>query len=175
VAVVHLAGRAGHDSGTTLVVGFDRSPEARAALACAAELGTRLGAHLHVVHAVSLDDYPIDPDVEDWEGQARKMLEEERTDLVAILNDHPCGWSYVAGRGNPVRLLMESADEHDALMIVVGTRGEGLRGAAHRLFGPSISHGLIGHAERPVLVVTEPSGPEPAGQAIRATTADSSK
>jgi nucleotide-binding universal stress UspA family protein len=156
VTVVNLAGRAGHDSGTTLVVGFDRSPEARAALACAAEVGTRLGAHLHVVHAVSLDDYPIDPDVGDWEGQARRVLAEERTDLVAILDDHPCGWSYVAGRGDPVRLLTQRADEHDAMMIVVGTRGEGLRGAVHRLLGPSISHGLIGRAHRPVLVVAAP-------------------
>jgi nucleotide-binding universal stress UspA family protein len=157
VAVVHLAGRAGHDNGTTLVVGFDRSPEARAALACAAELGIRLGAHLHVVHAISLDDYPIDPDVGEWEDEARRMLEGERADLTAILSDHPCGWSYLAGRGDPVELLVESADERDALMIVVGTRGEGLRGAVHRLLGPSISHGLIGHAERPVLVVKEPS------------------
>lgn len=53
-------------------------------------------------------------------------------------------------------MLARAADEHDALMIVVGSRGEGLRRALARLAGPSVSHGVIGHQRHPVLVVPLP-------------------
>jgi hypothetical protein len=45
-----------------LVVGHDRFPESDHALTTAADLAGRLHAFVHVVHAVCLDDYPVDPD-----------------------------------------------------------------------------------------------------------------
>jgi hypothetical protein len=59
-----------------IVVGFDRSAASLAALGKAAELGAQLGAELHVIHAVDLSDYPVDPDAADWEEQAAASLEE---------------------------------------------------------------------------------------------------
>ena len=45
------------------------------------------------------------------------------------------------------------ADEYDALMFVVGTRGEGVGWVVSRLLGtPSVSHGLIARSHRPVVV-----------------------
>ncbi|HET6965250.1 MAG TPA: universal stress protein, partial [Acidimicrobiales bacterium] len=75
---------------TAIVVGFDRSRASLAALAKAAELGGRMGAESPVVHAVDLDDYPVDPDADDWEAQAATNLEEERRRVAAALAGYPC-------------------------------------------------------------------------------------
>ncbi len=60
------------------------------------------------------------------------------------------GWTYHASRADPAALV---AEEHHALMIIVGTRGEGFGAALERLLGRSVSHGVIAGGLRPVLVV----------------------
>jgi nucleotide-binding universal stress UspA family protein len=139
---------------TALVVGFDRSAASLAALGKAAEIGGQLGAELHVVHAIDLSDYPVDPDADDWEEQAAKSLEEESQRVSAALAGYPCGWSYVAVRAEPADALNRMAEQFDAVMIVVGVRSHGWRHLLERLAGPSVSHRLITHCHRPVLVVS---------------------
>lgn len=138
---------------TAMVVGFDRSAASLAALAQAADIGARLGAELHVVHAVDLADYPVDPDADDWEEQAARSLEEERRRVSAALAGYPYGWSYSALRAEPAEALNRAAEQFDALMIVVGVRSHGWRHLFERLAGPSVSHRLINRGFRPVLVV----------------------
>lgn len=76
----------------------------RTALDVAADLATRLHAHLHVVHANSLDDYPIDPDAADWEEQAHRVLDAQRAHVQAVLTGSTPGWTYHATRpGRPRR------------------------------------------------------------------------
>jgi nucleotide-binding universal stress UspA family protein len=140
----------------TLIVGQGRDPSSARALLVAVDLGRRLGARLHVVHAICLEDYPIDPDAWDWEEQGAAAVAELRRQVEHILADAPVRWSYEARRGEPAVVLTRAADEHHALMIVVGSRGEGLRRALARLADPSVSHGVIGHQHRPVLVVPLP-------------------
>jgi nucleotide-binding universal stress UspA family protein len=120
-------------------------------------LGRRLGAVVHVVHAISLDDYPVDPDAGDWEAQAARVLQSQRTEVEVALTGVVPGWSYHAARGDPVHLLAVVAEEYDALMIIVGTRGTGAGAALGRLLHRSVSRGVIGRQRRPVLVV--PSAP----------------
>jgi nucleotide-binding universal stress UspA family protein len=138
---------------TQLVLGHDRHPHSAVALAVAAELAGRLRAQLHVVHGIDLSDYPIDPDAADWEQQARRTLDEQHQQVAAALAGCDTGWSYHAWRGDPVKLLTTVADETDALMIIVGTRGEGAGAVIDRIFERSVSHGLIARQRRPVLVV----------------------
>ncbi len=138
----------------SLVVGFDRSPASLAALAKAAEIGGLLEAELHVVHAVDLADYPVDPDADDWEEQAAQSLDDERLRVSTALAGYPGGWSYLALRAEPADALNRAAEQFDALMIVVGVRTHGWRHLLERLAGPSVSHRLIGHCHRPVLVVS---------------------
>jgi nucleotide-binding universal stress UspA family protein len=142
---------------SAIVVGFEPSTASRAALDKAAELGGRLRAELHVVHAVDLADYPIDPDADDWEEQAAERLEAERQQVAAALAGYSCGWSYVAVRAEPAEALSRVADEVDASMIVIGARHDGWRHLLDRLVAPSVSHRLIHHCHRPVLVVSCPS------------------
>jgi nucleotide-binding universal stress UspA family protein len=137
----------------TLIVGHCRDTATDHALAVAAELGRRLGARLHVVHAVVLDDYPIDPDAADWEEQGERALAEERHHVEAALTRTGLPWTYQSCRGDPAKALATAADEHNALMIVVGTRGEGLRATLSRVIQPSVSHALIEQQHRPVLIV----------------------
>jgi len=136
-----------------IVVGVNRDPASQEALMVAADLARRLHAHLHVVHAVDLADYPIDPDAPDWEQRAQATLAQEWEHVRTELADQPGSWTYHAWHGDPVGLLAAVADEHDALFIVVGTRGAGLAAGLSRLLSGSTSHGLIRRRHRPVLIV----------------------
>jgi nucleotide-binding universal stress UspA family protein len=143
----------GHHS-ARLVVGFDRQPVSLQALDVAADLATRLDAELHVVHAVDLTDYPIDPDAADWDEQAEAVLAEEHQKVREVLNRQPVPWAYHAAHGDPVDLLTAVADERDALMIVVGTRGQSRAAAITRLLDGSVTRALTGRRQhRPVLIV----------------------
>jgi nucleotide-binding universal stress UspA family protein len=57
-------------------------------------------------------------------------------------------------RDGIARAVLEVAEELDAQMIVLGTRG--LSGVKSMMLG-SVSHTLVHHAERPVLIVPAPS------------------
>jgi nucleotide-binding universal stress UspA family protein len=136
-----------------LVLGHANDPASGRALEVAVDLAGRLHAHLHVVHAIDLADYPADPDAADWEEQGRRALAAEHGRVRAALAGRAVAWSHHAWHGDPVALLETVAEEEDALMIVVGTRGEGVGSAIDRLLRRSVSHGLVAHGGRPVLVV----------------------
>jgi nucleotide-binding universal stress UspA family protein len=137
-----------------LVVGYDRKRASERALVAADYLATKLSARLHIVHVVDLLDYPVDPESSDWEMRAQRTLDEERVRVSALMENSTNEWEYHSESGEPVRALLALANRNDALMIVVGTRGEGFGGSLQRLLGGgSVSHGLIRNRDRPVLVV----------------------
>lgn len=140
-------------STTAIVVGFDARSESRIALAAATDLAQRLAAHLYVVHAVDIHDYPIDPDSTDWEDQLKAALSAERNTARSLLEDAHVAWTYQAWRRDPVNSLIQVANDVDALMIVVGVREHGWKGHVERLVAPSVSRHLINRANRPVLIV----------------------
>ena len=153
---IQQATRPSKAASAVLVVGFDRRPESLAALMTAAELGRRLAAELRVIHAIDLTDYPVDPDRGDWEDKGQQVLQTEQETVAHQLANYEYGWSYVALHGEPVRELSRAADESDALMIVVGSRGVGWHRLYDRITSPSVSHRLIQRCGRPVLVVGAP-------------------
>ena len=142
----------GGETAATLVVGFDGTVESVAALRAAADLGERLEAHLVVVHAVDLSDYPVDPDADDYEQQAEKVVEADRGAVTAALRDYRPGWSFRALRAAPADALRKVADERAALMIVVGFRVTGTHVVDH-LLAPAVPSEIIRRSGRPVLVV----------------------
>jgi nucleotide-binding universal stress UspA family protein len=153
------ADRGGSGSTTTMVLGHGRDPASAHALRVAADLAQRLRAHLQIVHGVDLDDYPIDPDAADWDQQAQHALADQRQQVQDALTGTGVGWTYHASRADPVALIAAVAEEHDALMIIVGTRGEGFAAAVERILGRSVSHGIIRTQHRPVLIVPAPETP----------------
>lgn len=137
----------------TVLVGHGRDPSSDPALLAAVDLARRLGARLHVVHAICVDDYPVNVDAPDWEERGAAAVAEEERHVASLLADAPVAWTYEARDGEPADVLCRAAEEHDVLLIIVGSRGEGLRRAVARLGDPSVSHRVIQHQHRPVVVV----------------------
>jgi nucleotide-binding universal stress UspA family protein len=144
-----------------IVVGVESAREARGVLTHAADLARRLGAHLHVVHAVfveipasGLAGAPIA--VDGSAGELATLEAQECADAAAEILDAlaPSAWSFHAVEGNGAGVLLEVADRLDAYCVVVGSRGEGIGAFLERLVHPSVSHTVIGNSPRPVFVVS---------------------
>ncbi|CRK57312.1 hypothetical protein [Alloactinosynnema sp. L-07] len=137
---------------TTLTVGVDHRDLSVAVLAVAADLGTRLDADLHILHAVDLRDYPVDPDADDWESHADTALTALRDTVRDALTGFPGRWAFDVKIGEPAPVLRTAAEELDATMIIVGH---------HRHWNPGrVTRGSVGTAlarttHRPVLLVPE--------------------
>jgi nucleotide-binding universal stress UspA family protein len=130
-------------SGKSIVLGYDRSPGAHRALQIAIELAAGFEVPLVLVHGV----HPPGG-VGEEAGPAEQALVEldESAGVTAVV-------SVVDER--PAQALVDAADQHDAMVIVVGTWTESpLRGA---LLG-SVAHKLLQLSTRPVLCV--PAGPD---------------
>ncbi len=137
-----------------LLVAYGHGPHGDRVLRVAADLAGRIGASLLVVHVVDAHDEPVDPDSATFDADTVRHVEQLRRHVDAVLGElSGPGWTHEVLRGDPVRVLSRAADEHHVTMIVIGSRGEGPGAALSRLFEPSVSHGLIGHQRRPVLVV----------------------
>ena len=130
-----------------IVVGTDGSVDAADAVTRAADLAEAVQGELVVVSAVGLlanatspgDHELLRAQLElEWTASARRPGLAVRTELRD---------------GNPVAVLLAVADEVDADVIVVGSRGFG--GFPELLLG-STSTQLAQHAHRAVLIVPRP-------------------
>ena len=135
----------------TIVVGFDNSDAARAALDWAVEHATRIGGELLVVYVASsiaeweLSAAQINPDPIRHEFERR--LNDEWTAPVRMANV-PCRTRFVVGR--PADELMSAARAEQAAVIVIGMTA---RGTLSELVWGSTQHELRHHAVRPVVAV----------------------
>lgn len=75
----------------------------------------------------------------------------DRIRQLAATADVEC--EFVASAGNPGRVLTKVANEHDAVMIVVGTRSATFGGTVREFFSGSVAVNLAHRQHRPVLVV----------------------
>jgi nucleotide-binding universal stress UspA family protein len=144
---------------TSIVCGVDASPDSQTAIGVAARLAGRLGARLVLAHVVeaALVPYaaiggaggiappPMTPPLRDQQEEAGARLL-ERTAVAAGLGDA----EQRVAVGLPAERLADLADDEDAELIVVGSRGRGRFKAA---FLGSVSNSLVGVARCPVLIV----------------------
>jgi len=147
----------GADVGMRVVgVGFDGTPESRAALDYATDLALRNGAALRVYSVVrkaapSPTGAPMTP-----VALATGELEARRAELHEVVADLP-----PEVRALPVVLRGFAADEllgaarFGVDLLVVGTH---LGGLLHRLFHRSVAGGVASHAPCPVLICPAPIG-----------------
>ena len=159
-----LSPRKGDNMDRPIICGIDGSPDSRLALRVAANLARRFGARLIAVNVVAAPQNPVIPTLA-YAPMARPVgpmppMTERRTDFdveaaeamlerIAFeegLSDADLQTSV----GIPAERLADLADDEDAELIVVGSRG---RGAFKAAFLGSVSNSLIGVARRPVLVV----------------------
>jgi nucleotide-binding universal stress UspA family protein len=140
-----------------IVVGVDGSEHADAALEWAVRMAKGMGSEVIAVFAISPPIYfdtgfgpPIIPPQFDKSWRAEMRQEFERS-WCKRLREAKVRYRTVMENGRPASVLTEVADRNDAAVILVGRRGMG--GVAELLLG-SVSHELVLHSKRPVLVVS---------------------
>lgn len=149
--VGRLSVRCMESKALTLVVGYDGSSNARAAVEYGAWLAGPDGK-IYVVHAYGPPH--------DWLGfpNYQRVLDDHRTRGQAVLDELPGDDPRVETElleGPAVDAIIAVADTRSADLIVVGSRGGG---RARATLG-SVSHDLLHRAKRPVLVLPVASEP----------------
>ncbi|MEU5656861.1 universal stress protein [Streptomyces sp. NPDC047737] len=139
-----------------LVLAYEDALRSGAALTFAAELAGRLGATLHVVHVIDLNDYPIDPDLAE-SPQERQFVERAADrayqEISDFLRKFSCAWTYSVETGNPVLRINQVAERHAASAIVAEASTPGLAGIFHRSLKGSVLKELVKSARRVIIVV----------------------
>jgi nucleotide-binding universal stress UspA family protein len=148
-----------------ILICYDRSPGARHAIEYA---GALFPGNAAVV--LNIWTFPLEMSLYGL-GATAVYSEESQRKLCAEGADEGCAIASAAGFGATTPLtasgnldgtwktILHMADERDASLIVMGARGVG---SLHALFLGSVSHGVVHHSRRPVLVVppaVEASGP----------------
>jgi nucleotide-binding universal stress UspA family protein len=140
-----------------IVVGVDGSEHATAALEWAALMAKGFGSEVVAVFAISPPVYfdtgfsaptvPVQFD-DEWRAEIKKEFEHV---WVKPLSDAGVKYRTEIEDGRAASVILQLADAEEADMVVVGRRGRG--GVAELLLG-SVSHELVLHSTRPVLVIS---------------------
>ena len=131
-----------------VVVGYDGSACAKAAVRVAVEVGRAYGEPVTI--AFGFEVSPVGGQTKDYEDALRELGVRRVEEARALIEGDTSNIDVVVIERHPAQALVELADERDARVIVVGTRGERpLQGA---LLG-STPHKLLHLSHRPVLVV----------------------
>lgn len=142
-----------------ILVAYDDSEPARAALAAAAEESSSRGAHLTVLAVLELPLSPDEPRAYGTMGdgprasgpyvappQIEATLESAREQL-SELGAHA---GYIWAAGPPAEVIVQAADARAVDLVVLG---QGHHGMIGRLFGSDVAHEVEQHVGRPILVV----------------------
>lgn len=139
-----------------ILVGVDGSPNAATAAAWAVALGRRLETPVEAV-AAWIEDSP--PYVDGIDEYVREMNAHVANVMTEALDDTGLREINVTAiQGPTVEVLLRAADDFEASMLVVGTRG---LGPLSSLLLGSISRRLLFTAHRPLVVVPRRAPPSP--------------
>lgn len=127
-----------------VVTAIDGSEPSMKAVGFAIELAEWKGAELTLVHVVPSDR--VRDDEVYWDDADHEVLK-QAGDLAS---EHGVEARRVMCSGNPAEAIAKLADEVDADLVIMGSRGRGR--VAGTLLG-SVSRGVLDRAHRPVLVV----------------------
>lgn len=131
-----------------IVVGYDGSECAKAALRVAVEVGHAYGEPVTIAFGYEIS--PVGGELHDYHQALRELATRRLEEARALVPGDAVEVDAVIVEQAPAQALVQLADERDARVIVVGTRGERpLQGA---LLG-STPHKLLHLSDRPVLVV----------------------
>jgi nucleotide-binding universal stress UspA family protein len=131
-----------------VIVGYDGSACATAALRAGLEMGRAYGEKVVIAFGYELN--PVAGEIHDYHAALKDLATKRLEDATALAANQGVEIEAVIVERRPAEGLAELAAERDARLIVVGTGGESpLRGA---ILG-STAHKLLHLADRPVLVV----------------------
>ncbi|HYL08090.1 MAG TPA: universal stress protein [Candidatus Udaeobacter sp.] len=142
-----------------IVVGVDGSEHADFALQWAVRMASGMGSEVIAVYAISPPVYidsgfgytppVVQPQFDpEWRAAMKKEFESE---WCKPLQESGVRYRTVMEDGRPASVIGQVADETGADVIVVGRRG---RGEVAELLLGSVSHELVLHSKRPVLVIS---------------------
>ena len=136
-----------------IVVGVDGSENSVAAVGWTAGLAAATGAEVVAVHALGLLDHLDSDEAVPSQPHREEIRQRFEGDWCASLARPDVRCRHLVRDGAPVNVLLAVADEEDADLIVVGSRGLGPVASAFR---GSVSAHLVDHAGCPVLVARSP-------------------
>jgi len=141
------------------LVGVDRSAPSLAALELAADLAETAGGSLCVLEVFEyVPPFPLGP-AATRTSEAEERALERTSGLVEAdaraIRDRGVGVQVIVRSGDPAPTLLEVADDVDADLVVVGTRGRG--DPAQPLLG-SVARTVVNRVRRPTLVVPAAAG-----------------
>jgi nucleotide-binding universal stress UspA family protein len=143
-----------------LLVGVDQSQASRTALELSADVAVSLGGSLSVLEVVEyVPAFPLDEPTVAAGGHQRQVAEAAMALLEAEVREvraRGVGVQVIVRSGDPAATLLEVAEDVDADLVVVGTRG---RGGTDELLLGSVARTVADRARRPTLVVPATAGP----------------
>ncbi|HLI15511.1 MAG TPA: universal stress protein [Acidimicrobiales bacterium] len=134
-----------------ILAAIDGSLASDRALEATVELARATGGHVHVVHVRELATVGAYGAVYRSEPEEAERLVQGYVERLRAAGVEADGAPRDATHPEVARDIVEAAREHDASVIVVGSRGRGDIGS---IALGSVSHDLLRRADRPVLVVT---------------------
>lgn len=139
----------------TILVATDLSACSGAVVRLAGALARGQGASLLLLHAVErppVEGAMLPAAVADWELELLNVAEAELARIAGELRQSQISVETRATVGTPARIVLDTAREIGAQLIVLGTHGR--RGAAHLLLG-SVAERVVQASACPVLVTRE--------------------
>ena len=137
-----------------IVVGVDGSDQAAAALKWAIRMAKGMGSQITAVYGIHIPTYfpepyaiPVQFD-ESWRAEMKTEFEGKWCKPLSV---SAIRYRTVMEDGRPASVIAAVAERENADIIVVGRRGRG--GIAELLLG-SVSHELVLHSTRPVLLIS---------------------
>lgn len=144
-----------------IVVGVDGSEAGRGALEWAARLAKTARYEVVAVYAIDVplavpDPYAINFYLDEkWRAAIRKDFENK---WLRPLKTAGVRYRAIMQDGRPASVVLDVADKEKAELVVVGRRG---RGEVAELLLGSVSHEIVLHSMRPVLLVPRKAYPGP--------------
>lgn len=137
----------------TVVIATDGSESAERCVETAVDFASRFDAEVHALYVVDTDEIESSPDeirddletaIEKAGDEALSFAEQEAGESIDLTT--------AVREGEPAAEIMEYADDIDADVIAVGTRG---RHGDHAFLLGSVAEAIVRSAPQPVLTVRQ--------------------
>jgi nucleotide-binding universal stress UspA family protein len=135
----------------TVVLSTDGSASAERAVTVALDLASRFDATIHALYVVDTDEIEASP--KQVRDDLRAALEDSGTEALERIETQSDQDVITAVReGNPTEEITSYAREHDADLVVTGTRG---RHGEHAFLLGSVAESVVRKSPVPVLTVRQ--------------------
>ena len=145
----------GMDLPKTILVATDFSETSEAAVDYAVALAKKLEAKLYLLNAIGIPTYGVpELGVAVTASMIDSIVQDNQAALDLLIRKYaPMKLEPLLRTGDPRDLIVQTAKEVDADLIVMGTHGR--RGVSRALLG-SVAEGVLRHAHCPVLTIRRP-------------------